>query len=76
MPRERDDVGTVEDLHASASRITALDDFGGGPAGLVAARELRRADPGLDVLVVEREPQLGRRSRVCARDRLDGEIAR
>jgi hypothetical protein len=30
MPRERDDVGTVEDLHASATRITGLDDFGGG----------------------------------------------
>lgn len=28
MPRERDDVGTVEDLHASATRITGLDDFG------------------------------------------------
>lgn len=30
MPRERDDVGTVDDLHASATRITGLDDFGGG----------------------------------------------
>jgi hypothetical protein len=28
MPRERDDVGTVEDLHASATRITGLEDFG------------------------------------------------
>ncbi|HSJ63257.1 MAG TPA: NAD(P)/FAD-dependent oxidoreductase [Gemmatimonadaceae bacterium] len=32
---------------------------GGGPAGLVAARELRRADPGLDVLLVERDRAIG-----------------
>jgi digeranylgeranylglycerophospholipid reductase len=32
---------------------------GGGPAGLIAARELRRADPGLDVLVVERDRAIG-----------------
>jgi digeranylgeranylglycerophospholipid reductase len=32
---------------------------GGGPAGLIAARELRRVDPGLDVLVVERDRAIG-----------------
>ena len=33
--------------------------IGGGPAGLIAARELRRADSGLDVLVVERDRAIG-----------------
>jgi digeranylgeranylglycerophospholipid reductase len=32
---------------------------GGGPAGLIAARELRRADRGLDVLLVERDRAIG-----------------
>ncbi|MGI8842447.1 MAG: NAD(P)/FAD-dependent oxidoreductase [Gemmatimonadaceae bacterium] len=32
---------------------------GGGPAGLVAARELRRLDAGLDVLLVERDRAIG-----------------
>ena len=32
---------------------------GGGPAGLVAAREACAADPGLDVLVVERDRAIG-----------------
>jgi digeranylgeranylglycerophospholipid reductase len=32
---------------------------GGGPAGLVAARELCRADPGLDVILVERDRAIG-----------------
>ena len=27
--RERDSVGTFEDLHAAATRATGLDDFGG-----------------------------------------------
>ena len=27
-PRARDSVGTFEDLHAAASRMTGLDDFG------------------------------------------------
>lgn len=31
MAEGRDSVGTVEDLHASASRITGLDDFGDDP---------------------------------------------
>jgi digeranylgeranylglycerophospholipid reductase len=33
--------------------------IGGGPAGLVAAREACAADPGLDVLVVERDRAVG-----------------
>ena len=33
--------------------------IGGGPAGLIAARELRRLDPGLDVMVVERDRAIG-----------------
>ena len=32
---------------------------GGGPAGLVAARELAALDPGLDVLLVERDRAIG-----------------
>ena len=32
---------------------------GGGPAGLVAAREACAADPGLDVIVVERDRAIG-----------------
>ena len=28
--RERDSVGSLEDLHASATKVTGLDDFGGG----------------------------------------------
>ncbi|HWS38096.1 MAG TPA: sulfotransferase [Actinoplanes sp.] len=34
-PDERTGVGTVEDLHASASRLTGLDDFGDGDDGHV-----------------------------------------
>lgn len=33
--------------------------IGGGPAGLVAAREAAAADPGLDVLVLERDRAVG-----------------
>lgn len=33
--------------------------IGGGPAGLVAAREAAAADPGLDVLVLERDRSVG-----------------
>ena len=32
---------------------------GGGPGGLVAARELARADPGLEILLVERDRAVG-----------------
>ena len=32
---------------------------GAGPAGAIAAREARRADPGLDVLLVERDRAVG-----------------
>jgi hypothetical protein len=49
MPRERDDVGTVEDLHASATRITGLDDFGGGDDYL----------EGLEVLLASYERDAG-----------------
>ncbi|MEU4422522.1 sulfotransferase [Actinoplanes sp. NPDC024001] len=37
---ERTDVGTVEDLHASATRLTGLDDFGGGDGYLDGMRVL------------------------------------
>jgi hypothetical protein len=53
MPRERDDVGTVEDLHASATRITGLDDFGGGDdyvEGLEVLLESYARDAGLTPL--------------------------
>jgi hypothetical protein len=53
MPRERDDVGTVEDLHASATRITGLDDFGGGDdylEGLEVLLESFHRDAGLTPL--------------------------
>ena len=33
--------------------------IGGGPAGLIAARETARADPSLDVLVLERDRAIG-----------------
>ncbi|GIF22787.1 hypothetical protein BJ973_000854 [Actinoplanes tereljensis] len=38
MQSERTDVGTLEDLHASATRLTGLDDFGDGDyrAGMLA----------------------------------------
>jgi hypothetical protein len=49
MPRERDDVGTVEDLHASATRITGLDDFGGDDDYL----------SGLEVLLASYERDAG-----------------
>src|SRR5919107_5402059 len=49
VPRERDDVGTVEDLHASATRITGLDDFGGGDDYL----------EGLEVLLASYERDAG-----------------
>jgi digeranylgeranylglycerophospholipid reductase len=33
--------------------------IGGGPAGLIAARELAARDPGLDVLLIERDRAIG-----------------
>jgi len=48
MPRERDDVGTVEDLHASATRITGLDDFGGNDDGYLEGLEVLLASYARD----------------------------
>ncbi|MGI5205009.1 sulfotransferase family protein [Spirillospora sp. CA-108201] len=49
MTNGRDSVGTVEDLHASAGRITGSDDFGGGEYldGLAVLLESLAGDAGL-----------------------------
>jgi digeranylgeranylglycerophospholipid reductase len=42
----------------TASRCDVLV-VGGGPGGLVAARELAAGSPGLDVLLIERDRAIG-----------------
>jgi hypothetical protein len=51
-PRTRDNVGTVEDLHASASRITGLTDFGDGGyrQGLAVLLDAYETEAGLTPL--------------------------
>ncbi|NYD47572.1 hypothetical protein BJY14_003555 [Actinomadura luteofluorescens] len=52
MTNGRDSVGTVEDLHASASKVTGSDDFGGGEYldGLKVLLESLAAEAGLTPL--------------------------
>ncbi|HEV7980070.1 sulfotransferase [Amycolatopsis sp.] len=52
MPLGRDDVGTVEDLHASATKVTGLTDFGSGDYldGLQVLLESYERDAGLTPL--------------------------
>jgi hypothetical protein len=52
MPLGRNDVGTVEDLHASATKVTGLTDFGSGDylEGLQVLLESYERDAGLTPL--------------------------
>ncbi|MFD0539721.1 hypothetical protein ACFQY7_44130 [Actinomadura luteofluorescens] len=62
MTNGRDSVGTVEDLHASASKVTGSDDFGGGEYldGLKVLLESLAAEAGLTPSAT------GRSARCCA----------
>ena len=45
---DRTDVGTVEELHASATKLTGLDDFGSNEDNYLEALEVLLSASGVD----------------------------
>ena len=59
-PADRDASAASGPDHAGVMMLTCdVLIVGGGPAGLIAARELATRDPGLDVVLVERDRAIG-----------------